>query len=690
VSKEEFIEAMGKMGFEGDAARVFRLYDIDGGGAINLEEIDPKAYDAMMRGDDLLGLDVEQPKESMKGKSFLDRQKTGASARQEALGKAQRKAVEDAEAAKKAKDIGASTLEGLKGQLVRKYGNMYRAWLFLDGDGSGKLSFVEFCQACRNEGYSGNLKSLWKELDADGEGFVTLAEFAPEVAALTQSFLQCLKDKHEGSLVKAWKLSLDSDKSGSITKDEFAAAMQKLGWEGDCNRCFRLFDVDGGGSITLEEIDPRAYAAMLAGLDEGGFDVQEQGKKKSEMTFEERQALASKKKDFSGKQQRQAVADAEAAQKAKDIGASDFAGFKAQLGRKYGNLLRAWRMGLDTDGSGKLSFVEFCNAARAEGFAGNLKALWKEMDSDGEGFVSMAEFAPDVAALVDSFMKCLKHHGEGSIIKAWKKHLDTDKSGSVSKEEFIEAMGKMGFEGDAARVFRLYDIDGGGAINLEEIDPKAYAAMLRGDDLLGLDVEEEGAQKKSEMSFLDRQKTNAAKRQEAIGKATRKELEDAEAAEKAKSMGASTLAAFKKQLVLKYGNLLRAWKSSLDADGSGKLSQNEFFGAARNEGYVGNLKGLWKELDGGDGGDGFITLAEFAPEIAQLLDSFKQMIQDKFEGSLEKAWKQSLDADRSGNVSKEEFVQAMQSIGWDGDAARLFGLYDFDRSGYISLAEMDA
>ena len=32
--------------------------------------------------------------------------------------------------------------------------------------------------------------------------------------------------------------------------------------------------------------------------------------------------------------------------------------------RRYANLLRAWKYGLDTDGSGKLGFVEFVNAAR--------------------------------------------------------------------------------------------------------------------------------------------------------------------------------------------------------------------------------------------------------------------------------------------------------------------------------------
>merc|ERR1719230_784194 len=121
--------------------------------------------------------------------------------------------------------------------------------------------------------------------------------------------------------------------------------------------------------------------------------------------------------------------------------------------------------------------------------------------------------------------------------------------------------------------------------------------MLRGDDVLGLDVEHDSGKKKTEMTFLERQQNANSRRQEALGKAARKELEDQAAEVAALDMGASTLEGFKKQLVLKYGNLLRAWKSSLDSDGSGKLSFQEFCAAARNEGYVGNLKGLWKELD---------------------------------------------------------------------------------------------
>merc|ERR1719238_44197 len=163
-----------------------------------------------------------------------------------------------------------------------------------------------------------------------------------------------------------------------------------------------------------------------------------------------------------GKMQREKIAEEQRAKQAADVGSYTFAEFKEQLTRKYGNLLRAWKLGLDSDGSGKISFVEFCNAARAEGFAGNLKACWKEMDQDGEGFIEMREFAPDIDALMTSFIKCLKDSHAGSLIKAWKQSLDTDKSGRVQLEELVESMRKLQWDGDAARVYRLLDFDRSG------------------------------------------------------------------------------------------------------------------------------------------------------------------------------------------------------------------------------------
>merc|ERR1719326_968200 len=233
---------------------------------------------------------------------------------------------------------------------------------------------------------------------------------------------------------------------------------------------------------------------MQRGDDLLGLDVEDptsSGKKKSEMTFAERNAATQRRNEAEGLAKKQAV-EAAAKEKAKhDVGAHDGAGFEAALTRKYGNLLRAWTLALDIDGSGSIGFTEFCTAVRAQGFAGSLKDLWKEYDKDGEGFISMDEFCPEIAALMSSFKSFLKEKHEGSLVKAWKKSLDLDKSGSIKKDELVEAMKKLGWDGDAARVYSLLDFDHGGSVTLEEIDPKAAQAMARGDDELGLDVEDD-------------------------------------------------------------------------------------------------------------------------------------------------------------------------------------------------------
>ena len=54
-----------------------------------------------------------------------------------------------------------------------------------------------------------------------------------------------------------------------------------------------------------------------------------------------------------------------AAHKAAAMAAANLPELKERLTRKYGNLLRAWKKGLDHDGSNKLSYVEFCKALRA-------------------------------------------------------------------------------------------------------------------------------------------------------------------------------------------------------------------------------------------------------------------------------------------------------------------------------------
>lgn len=71
--------------------------------------------------------------------------------------------------------------------------------------------------------------------------------------------------------------------------------------------------------------------------------------------------------------------------------------FKSILLEKYGSLVAAWTEHLDADGSGEMDYQEFVQACRAIGFQGSLKKVYREMDKDGSGSISLSELDPDVS-----------------------------------------------------------------------------------------------------------------------------------------------------------------------------------------------------------------------------------------------------------------------------------------------------
>eukprot|EP00929_Paragymnodinium_shiwhaense_P036700 TRINITY_DN19634_c0_g1_i1.p1 TRINITY_DN19634_c0_g1~~TRINITY_DN19634_c0_g1_i1.p1 ORF type:complete len:261 (+),score=46.87 TRINITY_DN19634_c0_g1_i1:73-855(+) len=70
---------------------------------------------------------------------------------------------------------------------------------------------------------------------------------------------------------------------------------------------------------------------------------------------------------------------------------------KRILVKKYGSIVAAWNEVLDTDGSGEVSYTEFLAACRAAGVHGNLGSVFREMDKDDSGQITIKEFDPTFA-----------------------------------------------------------------------------------------------------------------------------------------------------------------------------------------------------------------------------------------------------------------------------------------------------
>lgn len=132
--------------------------------------------------------------------------------------------------------------------------------------------------------------------------------------------------------------------------------------------------------------------------------------------------------------------------------------FHDLLLRSYSNLVRAWRLGLDRDRNGRMDIREFKRAAKDVGFAGNLQELWKEMDFNRNGYVSLCELDPTTYEVLEDFLEHAKVKC-GSWRSAWRQVMDVRSNDRVTFLDFKQGCQLMGYSGDVGGIFELLDID---------------------------------------------------------------------------------------------------------------------------------------------------------------------------------------------------------------------------------------
>merc|ERR1719238_2066584 len=85
-------------------------------------------------------------------------------------------------------------------------------------------------------------------------------------------------------------------------------------------------------------------------------------------------------------------------------GAHGADGFRKKLISQYGSIATAWRVALDKKDVGKISFAELCTLCREIGFGGNVKKVWKDLDTDEDGFISLGDLDTDAHKAISRFM----------------------------------------------------------------------------------------------------------------------------------------------------------------------------------------------------------------------------------------------------------------------------------------------
>jgi len=299
---------------------------------------------------------------------------------------------------------------------------------------------------------------------------------------------------------------------------------------------------------------------------------------------------------------------------------------------------------------------------RRLGFVGNIQEVFNKIDTNQTGAITLKDLDPTAdQLLVDFRTLLLKKYG--TYIKAWQA-LDTNRNGVLEEHELVEQCAKLDFrDQEQAQLLFKYLLDSPGkvAIHMADLDPGAMQAYYRGD------IEA--------LSWLEK------------AKKLRLQIASDRQAELDLRMGSNDWKTLKKDLILRYGSILSAWRQGLDYSVNGKISFTEFSKACRNMGFLGNVQKIFAEMD--TDGSGIITFDEVDHTWFVRIQNFHQRLLSKY-NTYEGAWR-ALDANRNNMLEEVEFEDVCTSIGYtDSSPKDLFMQLRHDKhQKHLTLQDID-
>jgi hypothetical protein len=193
-------------------------------------------------------------------------------------------------------------------------GSLGAAWhSVLDVRGTGRIGYLDFVRGGRALGFTGNYRKLWDVLTEnsapDAGGLLGFEALDPQGAKLLDDFRAVIYELGVTTLDELWEKYLDQDGSGRCLREEFLSTMTGLGWtRSTARQLFRMIDTGGEQDISLDEL------AVL------GLPRRQIARSLTGQELLRLQAEQAREKAFSD--------------------------FHTYLIKTFGNVVRAWRVGL--------------------------------------------------------------------------------------------------------------------------------------------------------------------------------------------------------------------------------------------------------------------------------------------------------------------------------------------------------
>mmetsp|Transcript_30387 Transcript_30387/g.87048 ORF Transcript_30387/g.87048 Transcript_30387/m.87048 type:complete len:674 (-) Transcript_30387:83-2104(-) len=305
--------------------------------------------------------------------------------------------------------------------------------------------------------------------------------------------------------------------------------------------------------------------------------------------------------------------------------------FRSFLLQRYGDYLRAWRVGLNPSGSMNLRKTQFLKSCAKLGWQAASHLIWESLDKDDSGSISLDEIDLKTVELLASFHYFIMEKF-GSAAAAFR-GIDEANTRQVRLPDFVRALQRHGFTRSPRQLFNGIDRDGSKVVTedeflfLDEWRPQPYLLATP------------NAQAMNELKAL---------------------------------------------LLDRHGNYLKAWRHLMDQDSTNRCNWGEFQAACVTLRFSGDTAGAWRALDADL--SGYITLQEIDADSCHSLSSFRLWADNEF-GGVKYAFS-VFDNDNSNQVTKHEFCRSCRIFGYVGDAHRLFHALDVDREGTLSLDEV--